>query len=215
MKFRLTLSVVSAAICITIFLSSCSTNLFAGAKLGYLHKVKANTQPETEMTKQHKTKIATANKENQPLAEVTDTLSNEHTTASLDIKPDPYLNMDTAEHEKMDASAKTKEHTSDTIVNNQKNSITPPMRKEGRFDGYAIAGFVCGLVGLLLVVEEGAALIIGALGIIFSIIALIHIKKTGKKGKGLAKAGIIAGAAMFLLVVIAVLVSTSYYLRII
>ncbi|TAF51257.1 MAG: DUF4190 domain-containing protein [Sphingobacteriia bacterium] len=47
-------------------------------------------------------------------------------------------------------------------------------------NGWAIAGFVCGIL-------------VPPLGIIFSAIALGQIKKRGEKGKGLAIAGLVIG----------------------
>jgi Domain of unknown function (DUF4190) len=59
-----------------------------------------------------------------------------------------------------------------------------------RTDGMAIAGFVCGLVGIFV-----AGIILGTLGIVFSAIALGRINKDpdGKSGRGLAIAGLILG----------------------
>ncbi len=76
---------------------------------------------------------------------------------------------------------------------------------EGGMTGMAVAGFVCSLVGIFI-----AGILLGTLGIIFSAIALGKIKKTGKRGRGLAIAGLIigivavAGAALILAGVISV-----------
>jgi Domain of unknown function (DUF4190) len=57
-------------------------------------------------------------------------------------------------------------------------------------DGMAVAGFVCGLVGIFV-----AGVVLGLLGIIFSAISLNRIKNNPdtKSGKGLAIAGLILG----------------------
>ena len=57
-------------------------------------------------------------------------------------------------------------------------------------DGMAVAGFVCGLIGLFV-----AGIILGTLGIIFSAIALGRINRNPdtKSGRGLAIAGLILG----------------------
>lgn len=58
------------------------------------------------------------------------------------------------------------------------------------FNGFAIAGFVCAVVGLIV-----AGIILGALGIIFSAIALKRIRegRGGSRGRGLAIAGLVIG----------------------
>ena len=61
-------------------------------------------------------------------------------------------------------------------------------------NGFAVAGFVCGLVGLL-----AGGIILGALGIIFSAVALKRIRefRGGSRGKGLAIAGLVLGIVAF------------------
>jgi hypothetical protein len=62
-------------------------------------------------------------------------------------------------------------------------------------DGFAIAALVCGIAGIMMIVP-----IIGSiLGVIFGIIALHRIGQTGHRGRGLAWAGVITGAASLLL----------------
>jgi hypothetical protein len=63
---------------------------------------------------------------------------------------------------------------------------TPPPQGAGT-NGFAIASLVCSVVGL-------ACMGFGSfLGVIFGIIALNQIKKTGQGGHGLALAGVITG----------------------
>jgi len=64
-------------------------------------------------------------------------------------------------------------------------------------NGFAIAGFVCGLVG---VVSTGG-LILGILGVVFSAIGLARIKKGrgGNFGRGLAIAGLVLGIVAIVL----------------
>jgi hypothetical protein len=78
------------------------------------------------------------------------------------------------------------------------NAVSKP-DNSGRMDGLAIAGFVLSLVGLFLF-----GYICGALGIIFSAIALVRIKRSGgeRRGKGLAIAGLIIGIADIILLTI-------------
>ncbi|MES2779193.1 MAG: DUF4190 domain-containing protein [Bacteroidota bacterium] len=64
----------------------------------------------------------------------------------------------------------------------------PKAVKSGDMDGMAVAGFVCALVGFFI-----AGVILGILGIVFSIIALNRMGTSGKKGRGLAIAGFILG----------------------
>ena len=63
---------------------------------------------------------------------------------------------------------------------------------EPKMSGMAIAGFICGIVGLLLVLITGWPFLLGTLGTIFSAIGLGQTSK-GKKGKGFAIAGLITG----------------------
>lgn len=55
-------------------------------------------------------------------------------------------------------------------------------------NGFAIAGFVCGVVGLLV-----AGFILGTCGIVFGLIGMNKSKKEGRPLKGLALAGFICG----------------------
>jgi hypothetical protein len=65
-------------------------------------------------------------------------------------------------------------------------------------NGFAVAGLVCGILALCGV---------GLLSVIFGIIALVQIKKTGQKGRGMAIAGIaITGAWVAVGVVAAIVV---------
>jgi len=59
---------------------------------------------------------------------------------------------------------------------------------QGETDGFAIAGFVIGLVSLFI-----AGIPLGIVAIVFSIIATGRIKKNGSKGRGFAIAGLVLG----------------------
>lgn len=63
-----------------------------------------------------------------------------------------------------------------------------PARKSDSFSGLAIAGFVLSLVGAFII-----PLIIGTAGLVFSCVAFKDIKSNGKRGFGLALAGLIIG----------------------
>jgi Domain of unknown function (DUF4190) len=69
-------------------------------------------------------------------------------------------------------------------------AMTSSSEGDRRTDGMAVAGFVCGLVGLFV-----AGVVLGILGIIFSAIALGRINRNPdtKSGRGLAIAGLILG----------------------
>lgn len=126
-----------------------------------------------------------------------------------------------------DASIKSREQDIDVVLlaNNEKTStIITPMQKnilsahdvkqnvvpvtkvtsapstpEEKMDGFAVAGFVTGLVGMLF-----AGIVLGIVAIILSSIALTRIKKSDvpKRGKGLAVAGLILGILGLVLSVI-------------
>ena len=63
-----------------------------------------------------------------------------------------------------------------------------PASKSDSFSGLAIAGFVLSLVGAFII-----PLIIGTAGLVFSAVAFKDIKSNGKRGFGLALAGLIIG----------------------
>lgn len=71
-------------------------------------------------------------------------------------------------------------------------TITKNTDEEPKMSGWAIAGFICGTLGLLLVLIIGWPFLLGTLGTIFSAIGLGQTSK-GKKGKGFAIAGLITG----------------------
>ncbi len=89
--------------------------------------------------------------------------------------------------------------TEDIITPNNSNSIEIINKKnngdEPEINGMALAGFICGIVGLLLALIMGWSFLLGILGVIFSAIGLGQIRKnpTKWKGKGFAIAGLIAG----------------------
>ncbi len=86
-----------------------------------------------------------------------------------------------------------------------------PAAQPKRNNGFAIASFVCSLVGIL------CCAIPSVVGIILGFIALSQIKKTGQDGSGMALAGVIIGfvvlAGWTLLMIIGMVTdnSTTYY----
>jgi len=64
-------------------------------------------------------------------------------------------------------------------------------------NGLAIAGFVCSFFFQIL-------------GLIFSIIGLVQIKKTGENGKGLAIAGIIISSVVIFITIIATIAAVAF-----
>jgi hypothetical protein len=67
---------------------------------------------------------------------------------------------------------------------------TPAETKD--MSGMALAGFICGVLGLILVLITGWPFLLGTLGTVFSAIGLNETSK-GKKGRGFAIAGLITG----------------------
>lgn len=196
---------LSAASCmlglsITLFVSSCSTNLFSGAKHGHLHKVKADAPSKQEVVKKHEMVkpveivklpvIASAAAKPEIHNDIANDVRIAYPNTIVRGDKDLELKLETAKVEPKKAAEKSK-------------SVSEAGTKESGTDGLAIAGFVCSLVGLFV-----AGVLLGILGIIFSAIALSRISKTGKKGKGLAIAGLIIG---ILAVVGAVIVIAAMY----
>ena len=73
------------------------------------------------------------------------------------------------------------------------NDDEPSNKKDKqRLSGFALAGFICSTVGLLLALIIGWPFLLGTLGTIFSAIGLGETSK-GKKGKGFAIAGLVMG----------------------
>jgi hypothetical protein len=62
-----------------------------------------------------------------------------------------------------------------------------------QISGFAIAGFVCSILGFFLLLLVGWPFLLGTLGVIFSALALGEIKNKNKSGKGFAIAGLIVG----------------------
>jgi hypothetical protein len=78
----------------------------------------------------------------------------------------------------------------------------PDQDDYGQSNGYAIAGFVCAVVGIFIF-----GIILGTLGIVFSAIGLSRSNNRGYRGRGLAIAGLVCGivAVVGALVVISTL----------
>ncbi len=82
---------------------------------------------------------------------------------------------------------------------------TPSTAAESeKFSKMAIAGFVCSVVGLLLLLIVGFPFLLGSLGIIFSAIGLKQTAGGQKKGRGLAIAGLVLGIIVVLISIIVV-----------
>lgn len=93
------------------------------------------------------------------------------------------------------AATKTSETKATTTTNTTVN--TAPATTSST-NGFAIAGFVLSLVGLVCC----SFVICGILGLIFSIIGLNKANSSNGNGKGLAIAGIIIGGVAILLTII-------------
>jgi hypothetical protein len=87
-----------------------------------------------------------------------------------------------------------------------KNLISSSEENE-EWSNMAIAGFVCSVLGILLLLVPPLAIVLSILGIVFSSIGLRQTRN-GKRGRGLAIAGLVIGILPFflLLVFIALLV---------
>jgi hypothetical protein len=70
------------------------------------------------------------------------------------------------------------------------NALGIGAQADAKMDGLAVAGFVCSIVGLFV-----AGILLGSLGVIFSLVAMKRIKKAEgtRRGGGLAIAGFIIG----------------------
>jgi len=83
-------------------------------------------------------------------------------------------------------------------------NFTGTARPNQTGNGLAIAGLVCGLVGLLFF-----PIVLGPLALIFGFIALSHAKR-GAAHRGMALAAVILGAAdLVLMVILAVALNNS------
>lgn len=85
-------------------------------------------------------------------------------------------------------------------------TISKSTDDEPKMSGMAIAGFICGILGLLLVLITGWPFLLGTLGTIFSAIGLGQTSK-GKKGIGFAIAGLITSllAIVIFLIYVAII----------
>ena len=83
-----------------------------------------------------------------------------------------------------------------------------PAKEKKKFNVFAIVGFVLSLVCFL---GGPGTVVLGPLaGLIFSIVALVQIKKNSQKGKGLAVAGVILGG-ISTVVTLAVTIFTTLF----
>jgi len=79
----------------------------------------------------------------------------------------------------------------------------------------AIAGMVCGIAAIPLLLACGAGIVLGVLGVVFGLIAMRRIRDSGGAltGRGMALAGAICGGvalAIFLIyIVVAIIVAAS------
>jgi len=89
-----------------------------------------------------------------------------------------------------------------------KQRIQSPAADELGFSGMAIAGFLCSAIGVLLWFTIVAPIVLGILGLVFSLIGLGETGKGKKKGKGFAIAGIIIP---FLPIVLFILIIVGLY----
>jgi hypothetical protein len=71
-------------------------------------------------------------------------------------------------------------------------NYAPPAQAQPQGNGIAIAGMVCGIVGLVLFFLGIFGMIVALLGIIFGAVGLAKSKRVGR-GKGAAMAGLICG----------------------
>lgn len=87
-------------------------------------------------------------------------------------------------------------------------NVPTPQKEKKKTNIFAIIGFVVSLVCFLGIIK---ASVIGPLaGLIFSIVALVQIKKNGQKGKGLAVAGVILGAIATLVSFVTLIVTAIF-----
>nr|WP_277349740.1 DUF4190 domain-containing protein [Planosporangium thailandense] len=76
----------------------------------------------------------------------------------------------------------------------------PPVRRTD-WNGFAIASFVLGLVGGVL------------LSVVFGVVALVKIRKTGQRGKGLAIAGLTLAGVWLLVIALVVVIGVATAIR--
>lgn len=86
----------------------------------------------------------------------------------------------------------------------QNNYNNETSNNSTKHNALAIVGFIMSVVSLF-----RYGLILGPLGLIFSIIGLVQISKNASKGKGLAITGILIGLIMTILSIVAVISMNS------
>ena len=90
-----------------------------------------------------------------------------------------------------------------------------PWGQAPRNEPLAIAGMVCGIAAIPLLLACGAGIVLGVLGVVFGLIAMRRIRDSGGAltGRGMALAGAICGGvalAIFLIyIVVAIIVAAS------
>ncbi|MDO5044099.1 MAG: DUF4190 domain-containing protein [Coriobacteriia bacterium] len=90
------------------------------------------------------------------------------------------------------------------MPNNQYQSYNRGPQKQG-VSGYAITSLVLGIIGLLgsiIPILNNVTFVLAGFAVIFAIIALVLIKKSGKSGKGLAISGLVLGVLGIILTLV-------------
>lgn len=88
-----------------------------------------------------------------------------------------------------------------TFVNDNKQVVSEMIQKpSGMTNGFSIAGFVLSIISIL---SCGTT---SVLGLVFSIIGLVNVKKYNNNGKGLAIAGIVISSIGLLMLIVLTLI---------
>jgi len=129
----------------------------------------------------------------------TTTIKDETITASADDKQiilpqKKKINLYSSHKAKAVNKEEQVKQTFKSILKKEPKSTLSNGEEQLKINGMALAGFICSIVGLLLVLITGWPFLLGALGVIFSAIGLKQISNGKGKGKGLAITGLIAGS---------------------
>ncbi len=90
----------------------------------------------------------------------------------------------------------------------EKSKKEKPKKEKKSFNVFAIIGFVLSLVCCFAATK--ATVLIPLAGLVFSIVALVQIKRSAQRGKGLAIAGVILGSITTVIAVVAAIFSALF-----
>jgi hypothetical protein len=183
-------TLLNTLLSLCVILTSCST-----AKFTYLNKVKADKKTEYEKIESVKTISITESNEDQNLT-TSNPIANQLPELMVVASETRADNIENIQKKLVKENVTPDFTNNDNITITQETTVDDPIKQEGTTnttedggtDTNSIIGFIASIIGLIIL-----AIPMGIIAIIFSAIGLKKTSSSGKKGRGLAIAGLIIG----------------------